>query len=655
MAADMGLTESGEQKEGMPEDNAQSGRPVMNGSSVVGDSASAEMKVEGMERAGHEERPVEAPPAADGATAAVPMEMDDAPLPKQEDSMPSAETEVQEPPEAAAGQEGEGSGSEETMKVEPAAGEDSALPPPAELPSFLAPCLRGRLQVSPDGRHVCKGLWAMKRDDHNLEGDDLAKVTNKFEFSAMPSSPDVQVRQSTLRNRNLVTGRLTMDLVCGLGWQLPMDGTYQGFFWITLKQLQKMEDTCQLQFAPNSAGGWNISGSGKNKCGTYQITGTVSAEKNLELFRLFDHLLKGKVPSSSKSKKSSSKKAPAPRPSIEQRAPPAFNLDGNSVTGSIDSTVSHLTVSTSLRRHDSAALPPSPALSRSNTGVALASINVQGAALGVSKAGRVIKTRMPLGEPEDRARPDRLTNKCLEILRRLMTQPASYLFNEPVNPERDQCPDYYLVINTPMDFGSIKAKLEHLEYPSPDAFADDVRLVFQNAVRYNPRPEHFVNIAACQLSEIFENRFNSVFPSDYDVLDDDHVGMPTLGNGRPSNVRKSGGGGGGGGAKAGKKRQRPADLSYFEGEFMDEDLPIDDEIGLMEFDELPDTPGLVDLPHEPAKPPPIKKAKSGGFGRKSGGGGGARRPAPVAPADTQMTKALLQRIEALEKEVKAKK
>ena len=34
---------------------------------------------------------------------------------------------------------------------------------------------------------------------------------------------------------------------------------------------QKFDDQCDLRFAPNDAGGWNIRGSGHNKFGTYQV------------------------------------------------------------------------------------------------------------------------------------------------------------------------------------------------------------------------------------------------------------------------------------------------------------------------------------------------------------------------------------------------
>lgn len=413
-----------------------------------------------------------------------------------------------------------------------------------------------------------------------------------------------------------------------------MTGQYQGFFWMTLKKLSKFDDTSNLHFTANSGGGWNITGSGNNKCGSYQISGTVSPDMNLELFRLFDHLVKGKTgttTASSKSRKSTggSKKAPPPpRPPQQPRlASLHLHSDAMSVASvGADSTVSHLTESTSFARPD------------------VGSASVLGLAVGVSKAGRTIKTKLPPGYEDEKVRPDKLTAKCLDIVSRLMKHPHAYLFNVPVDPVRDQCPDYFNVIASPMDFGTIKLHLENLAYPSPEVFAEDVRLVFQNAVRYNPRPEHYVHIAALQLSELFEDRFSAAFPPAQQYSDDEALlSAAGYANGRPSlpGVRRSlptGGMGGG------------LELSELGGDFMDEELPFDDDMGELNYDELADAP--LELPRPK---PAVKKSRPASYGgaaaRRSGGGAG--RKSTPAGGDAA-TKALLQRIEALEKEVKAK-
>lgn len=46
-------------------------------------------------------------------------------------------------------------------------------------------------------------------------------------------------------------------------------------------------------------------------------------------------------------------------------------------------------------------------------------------------------------------------------------------------------PDYPTVIERPIDFGTIKCTLERGEYADMDAFSEDMRLVFTNALQYN--------------------------------------------------------------------------------------------------------------------------------------------------------------------------
>lgn len=57
------------------------------------------------------------------------------------------------------------------------------------------------------------------------------------------------------------------------------------------------------------------------------------------------------------------------------------------------------------------------------------------------------------------------------------------VFSEPVDPE--ELPDYFDVIENPMDFGTIRKKLERGDYVSLDQLEKDVLLVCSNAMSYN--------------------------------------------------------------------------------------------------------------------------------------------------------------------------
>ena len=92
---------------------------------------------------------------------------------------------------------------------------------------------------------------------------------------------------------------------------------------------------------------------------------------------------------------------------------------------------------------------------------------------------------------------------------RLMAHPTHNrrgLFNFPVDPVALRIFDYEKVITKPRDLGTIKAKLHAVAYHSREEVADDIRLVFTNAMTYNP-PNNTVHIAAKNLLQAFEEAY----------------------------------------------------------------------------------------------------------------------------------------------------
>lgn len=83
-----------------------------------------------------------------------------------------------------------------------------------------------------------------------------------------------------------------------------------------------------------------------------------------------------------------------------------------------------------------------------------------------------------------------------------MTGPLQ-VFNEPVDAKLEGLPDYHLIIDRPMDLGTIKKKLNSRTYTHPKQFVADVRLTFANAKKYNPET-HEVHRIAQMLEAIFE-------------------------------------------------------------------------------------------------------------------------------------------------------
>jgi hypothetical protein len=59
------------------------------------------------------------------------------------------------------------------------------------------------------------------------------------------------------------------------------------------------------------------------------------------------------------------------------------------------------------------------------------------------------------------------------------------MFAEPVDPERDEAPGYFDIIKRPMDFSTIRRRLQNNEYATVHDWKEEVQLIFSNACAYN--------------------------------------------------------------------------------------------------------------------------------------------------------------------------
>ena len=59
------------------------------------------------------------------------------------------------------------------------------------------------------------------------------------------------------------------------------------------------------------------------------------------------------------------------------------------------------------------------------------------------------------------------------------------IFRQPVDPTREEIPDYLEIIKHPMDFSTIKKKLSGNVYLQVIEFLDDIQLTFDNCLLYN--------------------------------------------------------------------------------------------------------------------------------------------------------------------------
>ncbi len=96
--------------------------------------------------------------------------------------------------------------------------------------------------------------------------------------------------------------------------------------------------------------------------------------------------------------------------------------------------------------------------------------------------------------------------KMSKIVRNVMQLKDGNMFSSPVDPIRLGIPTYFQVIKNPMDLGTILKRLASGFYENAELCAADVRLTFDNAVKFN-KPGHFVSSAAQRLLKSFEAKY----------------------------------------------------------------------------------------------------------------------------------------------------
>lgn len=97
-------------------------------------------------------------------------------------------------------------------------------------------------------------------------------------------------------------------------------------------------------------------------------------------------------------------------------------------------------------------------------------------------------------------------DKVLGEISKPKYQHVSWPFMNPVDPVALNIPTYHSIIKKPMDFGTMKAKLDHGEYENAKEFEADARQVFQNCYRFNP-PSDPINHTGHQFEALFDGEW----------------------------------------------------------------------------------------------------------------------------------------------------
>ncbi|XP_024992181.1 uncharacterized protein LOC112526039 isoform X1 [Cynara cardunculus var. scolymus] len=93
------------------------------------------------------------------------------------------------------------------------------------------------------------------------------------------------------------------------------------------------------------------------------------------------------------------------------------------------------------------------------------------------------------------------------ILDRLQKKDTHGVFSEPVDP--NELPDYHEIIDQPMDFGTVRSKLDKGLYSNLEELEADVYLICSNAMQYNPSDTVFFRQAR-SIQELAKRDFENL-------------------------------------------------------------------------------------------------------------------------------------------------
>ena len=96
-----------------------------------------------------------------------------------------------------------------------------------------------------------------------------------------------------------------------------------------------------------------------------------------------------------------------------------------------------------------------------------------------------------------------------KLLNTLWRANQSWIFHEPVDPIKLNIPDYFEIVKHPMDFGTIKKKINNNFYSCTDELLKDIELVFSNCKLYNP-PESDVVSMCNQVFALYQSQIRAL-------------------------------------------------------------------------------------------------------------------------------------------------
>lgn len=130
-------------------------------------------------------------------------------------------------------------------------------------------------------------------------------------------------------------------------------------------------------------------------------------------------------------------------------------------------------------------------------------------------------TNPPPPETSNPNKPKRQTNQLQYLLRvvlkTLWKHQFAWPFQQPVDAVKLNLPDYYKIIKTPMDMGTIKKRLENNYYWNAQECIQDFNTMFTNCYIYN-KPGDDIVLMAEALEKLFLQKINELPTEETEIM-----------------------------------------------------------------------------------------------------------------------------------------
>lgn len=74
---------------------------------------------------------------------------------------------------------------------------------------------------------------------------------------------------------------------------------------------------------------------------------------------------------------------------------------------------------------------------------------------------------------------------CIKVINHLFKWKLTVFFRRPIDPAKNDLPNYFQIVQKPMDLETVKKTLLNGNYKNIQSFISDLQLIFENAKKYH--------------------------------------------------------------------------------------------------------------------------------------------------------------------------